>query len=124
MPNRSDRHYLWVGRIAAGGLLLLGIVMAVRAQSLTQIVVVSFKIIGMLGAGFWLGVSGVVPRRQESGPAFWHPFGLGRHGRNFRDRDTGFGPAVQSVLDAAGSVGLRGLSQPVQCSSCSPRNLG
>ena len=28
LPNRSHTHYLWVGRVAAGGLLVLGILLA------------------------------------------------------------------------------------------------
>ncbi len=116
VPNRSDRHYLWVGRIAAGGLLLLGIVMAVRAESLTQIVVVSFKMIGMLGAGFW---AGIVWRRATTA-GVWASF-LGTlvvwglmSAESPSAAIPALGPAVQSVLGAAGSVGLRGLSQPVQ----------
>ena len=56
VPGRSDAHYLWVGRLASGGLLALGILLAVRAESVTQLVVVSVKVIGLLGAAFWLGV--------------------------------------------------------------------
>ena len=39
VAGRSDTHYLWVGRLASGGLLLLGILLAVRAESVTQLVV-------------------------------------------------------------------------------------
>ena len=39
VPGRSDTHYLWVGRLASGGLLVLGIMLAVRAESVTQLVV-------------------------------------------------------------------------------------
>ena len=74
VPRRSDTHYLWVGRLAAGGLLVLGITLAVWAQSVTQLVVGSVKFIGLLGAAFWLGV--VWRARQachssSSGPVFW-----------------------------------------------------
>jgi Na+/proline symporter len=55
--NRKERHYLWVGRLAAVGLLLAGIVLALYAASLTQIVVASFQVIALLGAAFWLGVT-------------------------------------------------------------------
>jgi Na+/proline symporter len=55
--NRNERHYLWVGRLAAVGLLLAGIVLALYAASLTQIVVASFQVIALLGAAFWLGVT-------------------------------------------------------------------
>jgi hypothetical protein len=56
VPGRSDAHYLWVGRAAAGGLLALGIVLAFYAESVTQLVLGSVKVIGLLGAAFWLGV--------------------------------------------------------------------
>ena len=57
IAGRSDTHYLWVGRLAAGGLLALGILLAVRAESVTQLVLGSaIKLIGLLGAAFWLGV--------------------------------------------------------------------
>jgi hypothetical protein len=56
IPNRSHRHYLWVGRAAASGLLAVGIVLAFCAESVTQLVVWSVKVIGLLGAAFWLGV--------------------------------------------------------------------
>jgi Na+/proline symporter len=55
-PNRSHAHYLWVGRVAAGGLLALGILLALTAESVTQLVLGSVKVIGLLGAAFWLGV--------------------------------------------------------------------
>jgi Na+/proline symporter len=56
VPARSDSHYLWVGRLASGGLLAIGIVLALSAESVTQLVVASVKMIGLLGAAFWLGV--------------------------------------------------------------------
>ncbi len=56
VPNRSHSHYLWVGRAAAAGLLALGIVLALYAESVTQLVLGSVKVIGLLGAAFWLGV--------------------------------------------------------------------
>jgi Na+/proline symporter len=56
VPNRSHTHYLWVGRAAAGGLLALGILLAITAESVTDLVLGSVKVIGLLGAAFWLGV--------------------------------------------------------------------
>jgi Na+/proline symporter len=52
----SPRRELLVGRVASGGLLLRGIVLATRAASVTQLVVLSVQVIGLLGAAFWLGV--------------------------------------------------------------------
>ena len=56
VPGRSDSHYLRVGRLSSGGLLVMGILLAVSAESITQLVVGSVKLIGLLGAAFWLGV--------------------------------------------------------------------
>ncbi len=70
VPGRSDTHYLWVGRLASGGLLALGIVLAVRAESVTQLVLGSVKLIGLLGAAFWLGVVW----RRASAAAVWASF--------------------------------------------------
>ena len=117
VPGRSDSHYLWVGRLASGGLLLLGILMAVRAESVTQLVLGSVKLIGLLGAAFWLGV---VWRRATAagglGQLSGEPLGLGRHERGIAQRCAipALGPAARALLDAAGSLGLRGLSEPIQ----------
>src|SRR5262249_25464280 len=116
VPGRSDRHYLWVGRLASGCLLLLGILIAVRAESITQIVVGSVKLIGLLGAAFW---SGVVWRRATAA-AVWASFlgSLFVWGVMVADSPSmagpAIGPAARFVLGAADSIGLRGLSQPAQ----------
>jgi Na+/proline symporter len=55
-PNRSHVHYLWVARAAALGVLTVGILLAFFAESVTQLVLGSVKVIGLLGAAFWLGV--------------------------------------------------------------------
>ena len=70
VPGRSDYHYLWVGRLASGGLLALGIMLAVRAESVTQLVLGSVKLIGLLGAAFWLGVVW----RRATAAAVWSSF--------------------------------------------------
>jgi len=56
VPNRPDGHYLLVGRIAAGGMLALGIFIAFALPSLTEILKLSIEIIAFIGAAFWLGV--------------------------------------------------------------------
>jgi len=116
VPGRSDSHYLWVGRLASGCLLLLGILMAVRAESVTQIVVGSVKLIGLLGAAFW---SGVVWRRATA-TGVWASF-LGSlliwavmSAEPPSIAIPAVGPAARVLWDAALSIGLRGLSQPVQ----------
>jgi Na+/proline symporter len=68
--NRSERHYLWVGRFAAVGLLAAGILLAFYAESLTQIVVASFQVISLLGAAFWLGVTW----RRANAAGVWASF--------------------------------------------------
>ncbi len=47
---------LWVGRIAAGGILLAGIGLALMAGSITQLLYASWQVIGLLGPAVWLGV--------------------------------------------------------------------
>ena len=70
LPNRSHTHYLWVGRASAGGLLILGILLALSAESVTQLVRGSVKVIGLLGAAFWLGVVW----RRANAAAVWASF--------------------------------------------------
>jgi Na+/proline symporter len=116
VPGRSDHHYLWVGRLASGGLLVLGIVLAVRAESITQLVVGSVKLIGLLGAAFWLGVVW----RRATAVGVWVSF-LGSllvwAAMSAESPTTAIpvvGPAARSLSGAADSLGLRGLSQPGQ----------
>jgi len=116
VPGRSDLHYLWVGRLASGGLLLLGILMAVRAESITQLVLGSVKLIGLLGAAFWLGVVW----RRATAAAVWVSF-LGSlfvwalMSAEFAG-STSFAPgsAARALLGAADMLSLRGLSEPKQ----------
>jgi len=116
VPGRSDTHYLWVGRVASGGLLLLGILLALRAESITQLVVGSVKLIGLLGAAFWLGVVW----RRASAAAVWASFMGSLLVWTVMSAEApstaiwAIGPAARALLDAAGSLGLRGLSQPIQ----------
>jgi Na+/proline symporter len=115
-PRRSDKHYLWVGRLAAGGLLVLGITLAVWAQSVTQLVVGSVKFIGLLGAAFWLGV---VWRRANTA-AVWASFLGSLLVWVVMSTDATsialpvVGPAARGLVGAAESLGLRGLSDSAQ----------
>src|SRR4029077_6261527 len=116
VPGRSDSHYLWVGRLASGALLLLGIMMAGRAESITQLVVGSVKLIGLLGAAFWLGVVW----RRATAVGGWGSF-LGSllvwPAMSAESPGTAIpavGPAARALRGAADSLGLRGLPQPVQ----------
>ncbi len=116
VPRRSDKHYLWVGRLAAGGLLVLGITLAVWAQSVTQLVVGSVKFIGLLGAAFWLGV---VWRRANTA-AVWASFLGSLLVWVVMSTDATsialpvVGPAARGLVGAAESLGLRGLSDSAQ----------
>jgi Na+/proline symporter len=116
VAGRSDTHYLWVGRLASGGLLILGILLAVRADSVTQLVIGSVKLIGLLGAAFWLGV---VWRRASAAGVFasfvaslliWAVMSA----EPFNETVPLAGPVSRGLLTAAGRIGLRGLSEPSQ----------
>ena len=116
VPGRSDVHYLRVGRLASGGLLALGILLAVRSDSVTQLVLFSFKVIGLLGAAFWLGVLW----RRANAPGVWASFLGSLLAWALMSADTsitaiaGVGPAAQVLLGAADALSLRGLSEPHQ----------
>ena len=66
VAGRSDTHYLWVGRLASGGLLALGIVLAVRAESVTA----ARGRVGQahrLARGRVLAGRGLAPRQRRGG---------------------------------------------------------
>ena len=69
--QRTDRHYLWVARLASAGLLAAGLITAFTAESLTQLLVWSIQLVGLLGGAFWLGV---IWRRANSA-GVWASFG-------------------------------------------------
>ena len=116
VAGKSDTHYLWVGRLASGGLLALGILLAVRAESVTQLVLGSVKLIGLLGAAFWLGVAW----RRANAAGVWASFLGSLLVWGIMSADPSgiaipvVGPAARAVLTAAGSLGLQGLTQPAQ----------
>ena len=72
VPGRSHTHYLWVGRLASGGLLALGILLAVRGRerdaARARIGQSSSVCSGPPSGWAW---SGAVPIPPASGPAFW-----------------------------------------------------
>src|SRR5262249_48781935 len=116
VPGCSDRHYLWVGRLASGGLLVLGVVLAVRAESVTQLVLGSVKVIGLLGAAFWLGVVW----RRANAAGVWAGFLGSLVVWALTSAET---PAVamaigdraaRSISAIAAGLSLRGLSEPGQ----------
>jgi Na+/proline symporter len=68
--GRQESHYLWVGRAAAAGLLGTGILLAVGAPSVTQLLTVALNIVGLLGPAFWLGVTW----RRANAAGVWASF--------------------------------------------------
>ena len=68
--TKTDRHYLWVGRVAAAAILVVSIAAAFLADSVTQLVLASVQIIGLLGAAFWLGIIW----RRANATAVWCSF--------------------------------------------------
>ena len=69
--RRTERHYLWVARFSSAGLLAAGLIIAFGAESLTQILVWSIQLVGLLGGAFWLGV---IWRRANTA-GVWAGFG-------------------------------------------------
>jgi Na+/proline symporter len=55
-PGRPEAHYLWVGRLAALGMLVAGILIALFAPSVTAILKPSLEIIAFVGIPMWLGI--------------------------------------------------------------------
>jgi Na+/proline symporter len=70
VKDRDDLHYLWISRLAAAGILLLSMLVAFHAGSVTHLVFSSVQIIGLLGASFWLGVVW----RRANAIAVWGSF--------------------------------------------------
>lgn len=70
VPRQTDRHYLWVGRVASAAMLLVSILMAFYAGSVTQLLFASVQVVGLLGGAFWLGVYW----RRANAPAVWTSF--------------------------------------------------
>ena len=117
VPGRSDVHYLWVGRLASGGLLALGILLAVRAESVTQLV----RRLGQgdrPARGGLLAGRGLAARQRGRGlgqlPG--EPPRLGPHERGHRPSTAipAVGPAAQSSSTRPDALWLRGLSEPRQ----------
>jgi Na+/proline symporter len=52
----SPRRLLWAGRLATAGMLITGILAAIWAGSVTQLLTASIQVIGLLGPPMWLGM--------------------------------------------------------------------
>ena len=57
VPGADEKERLWVGRAAAGGMLLVGIALALWSGSITWLLKASLKVIALMGPAFWLGVT-------------------------------------------------------------------
>ena len=82
-PQAGERRRMWVGRFAAGGILLASIGTALWGGSITDLYRTSIKVVGLMGPLFWLGV---IWRRANpagawsslaAGIAVWSVTGLG-----------------------------------------------
>jgi Na+/proline symporter len=56
LPGRTDRHYVFVGRLAAVGAVAGGIVFAYRVPDVVTALMIWFRIAPMMGIAFWLGL--------------------------------------------------------------------
>jgi Na+/proline symporter len=55
--ERSDGHYLLVGRFASLAMLLGGVLVAFAMPSLTKVLKLSMEVIALIGAAFWVGIA-------------------------------------------------------------------
>ncbi|MFO1021675.1 MAG: hypothetical protein U0903_13405 [Planctomycetales bacterium] len=117
VPSASEQHYLWVGRAAAAGSLLAGIIVASVAGSVTQLINIAFQLIGLMGAAFWLGATW----RRANSLAVWVSF-LAAAGvwlvTAFKPADFAqwpiVMPAVHQLFAMADLLHLRTDSRPMQ----------
>jgi Na+/proline symporter len=54
--GREDRHYILVGRIASGGVVLFGIFFAYSLESVVAGLEIFWKVAAMMGLAFWVGL--------------------------------------------------------------------
>jgi len=54
-PNCSERHYVWFGRVAAGFVVVAGLILAYQFEDVVEGIETLWKIIPMMGVVFWLG---------------------------------------------------------------------
>lgn len=55
-PARAEEHYLWVGRIAALVIVVCGVSFAFMVPDVPSGLMLFFKLQGLMGAAFWLGL--------------------------------------------------------------------
>jgi Na+/proline symporter len=117
VPRKSDRHYLWVGRTASAAMLTLSILMAFYAGSVTQLLIWSVQVVGLLGGPFWLGVFW----RRANTPGVWASFVGTLLVWGAMSADAGSLPDIYPLqwasvgFTAAGeALHLRGMSKPTE----------
>ncbi|MBI3839032.1 MAG: sodium:solute symporter family protein [Planctomycetia bacterium] len=117
VPGQTDAHYLWVGRAASAAMLALSILMAFYAGSVTQLLVASVQVVGLLGGPFWLGVFW----RRANTPGVWASFVGTLLAWGAMSLDEGSLPNIYpvqwaaSVLTATGEMlHVRGVSKPAE----------
>jgi Na+/proline symporter len=115
--GRTDGHYLWMSRIASAGLLAAGILFAVLATSVTQLLNLALDLVGLLGPAFWLGVTW----RRANTPGVWASFLGGLVIWLLTRFDPAplaaipvLGAAAASVASAGETLGLREVSRATQ----------
>jgi Na+/proline symporter len=117
VPRRADRHYLWVGRLASAAMLAASILMAFYAASVTQLLVASVQVVGLLGGPVWLGVVW----RRANAAGVWASFCGTLAVWGAMRLDPGGLPGVYPLQAAAGCLAsagemlhLRGASKPIE----------
>ena len=56
VPNRSQRHYLWVARVAALLVVVGGVTLAYTAEGVVRMLEQMWKVDAMMAMAFWLGI--------------------------------------------------------------------
>jgi len=55
-PNKSESHYIWIGRIAGGSVLIGAALIAMQFDSILQILKFMWEVNVTVAASFWLGM--------------------------------------------------------------------
>jgi len=56
VPNKSERHYVWVGRLMSALVVAGGVVFAYRVPNVVKALQIWLSIAPMMGIAFWLGL--------------------------------------------------------------------
>lgn len=72
VPNRPEKHYVLVGRIAGAVVVIGGALIATRFDTILQLLKLWWELNVMVAAAFWLGMKW----RRATRPAAWASIGL------------------------------------------------